>query len=191
MKPTKIIPALLATLLALSAHAQLPDWRAVQILPAGTKIHVTLKHGRTFGHCFFDGASDDQLACSVRGGFYSRRKVYARDNVKAVFRAHNGTLIGLGVGASTGAALGAARSDCCRGGNALISAVALGAVGAVFGTALDPFFHGKAVYRSPNYSPATPQKFKTPDPNPEQNTAPPQPKIPCLRDGTTLQCVDQ
>ncbi len=68
MTYTKIIPFLLALLLiASSAMSQTADWEAVQALRSGTKIKVTLKHGPTFGHCFFNGASDDQLVCSSRG----------------------------------------------------------------------------------------------------------------------------
>ena len=62
MTYTKIIPFLLAPLLiASSAMSQTADWEAVQALRSGTKIKVTLKHGPTFGHCFFDGASSMEL----------------------------------------------------------------------------------------------------------------------------------
>ena len=103
MTYTKIIPFLLALLLiASSAMSQTADWEAVQALRSGTKIKVTLKHGPTFGHCFFNGASDDQLVCSSRGGLLSRRKVYLRDDVKAVYLTHSGPAIGLGVGKARG-----------------------------------------------------------------------------------------
>src|SRR5260370_13827582 len=69
MTYTKIIPFLLASLLiASSAKSQTDDWATVQGLRSGTKIKVTLKNRPTFGHCFFDGASDDQLFCTSRGG---------------------------------------------------------------------------------------------------------------------------
>jgi len=189
MKRTKSIPFLLAPfLLASSAMAQLTDWHAVQALPGGTKIHVTLKHGRTFGHCFFQGAPDDELVCSYRGGLYSRRVVYPRDNIKAVYRAHNGPAIGLGIGAGAGAVIGASRDPVPglgRGGTALVDAGILGGLGAFLGLIADPFFHGRAVYRDPNPDnvanrPSTPQ---------EQDTDQLANKIPCLRDGVTLQCV--
>src|ERR1700724_225431 len=68
MTYTKIISFLLAPfLLASSAMSQTADWEAVQALRSGTKIKVTLKNRPTFGHCFFDGASDDQLFCNSRG----------------------------------------------------------------------------------------------------------------------------
>src|SRR6202158_6296513 len=99
MTYTKIIPFLLASLLiASSAMSQTDDWEAVQALRSGTKIKVTLKNRPTFGPCFFDGASDDQLFCTSRGGLLSRRKVYPRADIKAVYLTHNGPAIGLGVG---------------------------------------------------------------------------------------------
>src|SRR5216684_1074460 len=121
MRCTKIIPFLLAPLLIVSsAMSQTDGWEAVQALRSGTKIKVTLKHGPTFGHCFFDGASDDQLFCTSRGGLLSRRKVYLRDDIKAVYLTHNGPAIGLGVGAGTGAVIGGAGSSCCHAANALL-----------------------------------------------------------------------
>jgi len=192
-----IIPRFLVPLLLVcSARSQVADWENVKALRVGTKIKVQLIRGSTFGHCTFDRASDHELACSVRGSILLvpvvRHHVYPRNNVKAVFRAHNGTLIGMGVGAATGAAMGASASNSYRGANAFFGAIALGAVGAVVGTAADPFFHGKAVYRSQNNSPSAPQQPKNAAPNPDEpTTAPPERKIPCLRDGTTLQCVDQ
>ena len=189
MKRTKSIPFLLAPfLLASSAMAQLTDWHAVQALPGGTKIHVTLKHGRTFGHCFFQGAPDDELVCSYRGGLYSRRVVYPRDNIKAVYRAHNGPAIGLGIGAGAGAVIGASRDPVPglgRGGTALVDAGILGGLGAFLGLIADPFFHGRAVYRDPNPDNVA-IRSSTPK---EQHADQLGDKIPCLRDGVTLQCV--
>src|ERR1700675_2193321 len=150
MTYTKIIPFLFAPLLLASrAMSQTGDWQAVQALRSGTKIKVTLKNGPTFGHCFFDGASDDQLFCTSRGGLLSRRKVYLRDEIEAVYLTHNGPAIGLAVGAGAGAAIGATGSNCCHAANALLGAGALGVVGWLSGTVADPFFHGRAVYRSP------------------------------------------
>src|SRR5882762_6456332 len=153
MPYTKIIPFLLAPLLiASSAMSQTDDWEAVQALRSGSKIKVTLKNRPTFGHCFFDGASDDQLVCTSRGGLLSRRKLYLRDDIKAVYLTHNGPAIGLGVGAAAGAAIGAAGDPVPglgRGGTALLDAGLLGALGEFFGLVLDPFFHGRAVYRGP------------------------------------------
>jgi hypothetical protein len=86
MTYTKIIPFLLAPfLIASSAMSQTDDWGAVQALRSGTKIKVTLKNRPTFGHCFFDGASDDQLFCNSGRWPLSRRKVYLRDDIEAVY----------------------------------------------------------------------------------------------------------
>ncbi len=184
MTYTKIIPFLLASLLiASSAMSQTADWEAVQALRSGTKIKVTLKNRPTFGHCFFDGASDDQLFCTSRGGLLSRRKVYLRDDIDAVYLTHNGPAIGLAVGAGAGAAIGASRS------NALLGAGALGVVGWLSGTVADPFFHGRAVYRSPE----DPHKDHNDPSLPNgRNTSQLPANLPsCLRDGVTFQCVTQ
>src|SRR5258708_31226852 len=123
MTCTKIIPILFAPLLIVSsAMSQTADWEAVQALRSGTKIKVTLKHGPTFGHCFFDQASDDQLICISGRWPLSRRNVYLRDDIKAVYLTHNGPAIGFGVGAAAGAVPGAAGDPVPglgRGGTAL------------------------------------------------------------------------
>lgn len=190
MKWTSIILLLLASLLVSSAAAQLENWENVRKLPTGTKIKIQLKSGRTFGHCFVTAVSDSTLTCSIRGGgpfgMWSRERVYPRDNVKAVFHVHNGPLIGATVGAGAGAILGATKPGCCRGANALIGAGLMAMPGIVIGTMADPFFHGRAIYRSAN----TPSPKKS-DPTQPRLTDPPQPKIPCLRDGVTLECVQQ
>ena len=189
MTYTKIIPFLLAPLLiASSAMSQTGDWGAVQALRSGTKIKVTLKNRPTFGHCFMDGASDDQLFCTSRGGLLSRRKVYLRDDIKAVYLTHNSPAIGLGVGVSAGAVIGATGSNCCHAANALLGAGALGVVGWFSGTVADPFFHGRAVYRSPQ----DPYKGHNDPSLPNgRNISQPPANVPsCLRDGVTFQCVD-
>src|SRR6266853_6813445 len=192
MRYTKIIPFLLASLLiASSAKSQTDDWATVQGLRSGTKIKVTLKNRPTFGHCFFDGASDDQLFCTSRGGLLSRRKLYLRDDIKAVYLTHKGPAIGLAVGAGAGAAIGAAGDPVPglgRGGTALLDAGLLGGLGAFFGMVLDPFFHGRVVYLSPQ-DPYKGHSDPSSLPN-GQNTSQPPVNVPsCLRDGVTLQCV--
>lgn len=190
MKCLEIIPLLLTPLLLVSnAMSQLDDWENVRMLSGGTKIKVQLKQGRTFGHCFVTATPDDALVCSIRGGplgMWSRRMVYPRDNVKAVYLAHNGTLIGAGVGAAAGAALGAAKPGCCRGANALMGAGLMAMPGMVVGTMLDPFFHGRVVYRSadaPDAARTTSSVLQ------ERRASQPEVQVPCLRDGVTLQCV--
>ena len=191
MTYTKIIPFLLAPLLiASSAMSQTDDWEAVQALRSGTKIKVTLKNRPKFGHCFFDGASDDQLFCTSRGGLLSRRKVYLRDDIKALYLTHSGPAIGFGVGAGAGAIIGAAGDPVPglgRGGTALLDAGLLGGLGAFFGMALDPFFHGRVVYRSPDsHNGGSHSSISK-----KQNADQPTDNIPCLKNGMTLQCVDQ
>ena len=193
MTYTRIIPLLLAPfLVASSAMSQTADWEAVQALRSGTKIKVTLKHGPTFGHCFFDGASDDQLFCISGRWPLSRRKMYLRDDIKAVYLTHNGPAIGLGVGAGAGAIIGASGDPVPglgRGGTALLDAGLLGGLGAFFGMVLDPFFHGREVYRSPQ----DPYKDRDkPSVHHGKNTNQPPANVPsCLRDGVTFQCVDK
>jgi hypothetical protein len=168
--------------------SQTGDWEAVQALRSGIKIKVTLKNRPMFGHCFMDGASDDQLVCISGRWPLSRRKVYLRDDIKAVYLTHNGPAIGLGVGAGAGAAIGAARSSCCHAANALLGAGALGVVGWFSGTVADPFFHGRAVYRSPRDPHQGHNDTSLPN---GRNTNQPPANVPsCLRDGVTLQCVD-
>jgi hypothetical protein len=142
--------------------AQTGDWDAVESLPPETEIHVTLKHGRVFGHCRFQQASDDQLTCRIRRAlptfgtpFPSIELVYGRDEIRAVYTARNGAAIGTAVGAGTGAIIGTARDPVPglnRGGTALVNAAVLGGVGMAIGAILDPFFHGKAVYLCPDAS---------------------------------------
>jgi hypothetical protein len=193
MTYTKIISFLLAPLLiASSAMSQTADWEVVQALRNGTKIKVTLKHGPTFGHCFFDGASNDLLFCISGRWPLSRRKVYLRDDIKAVYLTHNGPAIGLGVGAGAGAIIGASGDPVPglgRGGTALLDAGLLGGLGAFFGMVLDPFFHGRVVYRSPQ---DPHQSHNDPSlPNGQKTSQPPANVPSCLRDGVTFQCVDQ
>ena len=193
MRYTKIIPFLLVPLLiASSAMSQTNNWQAVQALRSGTKIKVTLKNRPTFGHCSFDGASDDRLVCISGRWPLSRRMVYLRDDIKAVYLTHNGPAIGLGVGAGAGAIIGAAGDPVPglgRGGTALLDAGLLGGLGAFFGMVLDPFFHGREVYRSPQ----DPYKGRDKPSLPNgQNTNQPPANVPsCLRDGVTFQCVDK
>ncbi len=190
MTYTKIIPFLLAPLLiASSAKSQTDDWGAVQALRSGTKIKVTLKNRPTFGHCFLDGASDDQLVCVSGRWPLSRLKVYLRDDIKAVYLTHNGPAIGLAVGAGAGAAIGATGDPVPglgRGGTALLDAGLLGGLGAFFGLVLDPFFHGRVVYRSPD----SPNGGSHSSISKKQNASPPTVDISCLKNGVTLQCVD-
>lgn len=202
MKYIRIILIIVAPLLfAASAWSQTTDWKVVKDLPLETKIHVTLKSRRTFGHCFFEGIRDDGTLICRRGGplgLTSRPFAYPRDSIKAVYLAHNGPLIGAGVGAGAGAIIGAAKPGCCRGASALIGAGLMAMPGLVIGAALDPFFHGKAVYRSPkdpgksrNNSSVlvNTENEKTNEKSRNRNQT--EVNIPCLRDGDTYECVKE
>jgi hypothetical protein len=130
-----------------------------------------------------------------------RRAVYPRDNIRAVYLVHNGTAIGLGVGVVTGAAFGAATysksntPNLGRAGTPVVDAAIFGTLGMAAGFVLNPFFHGKAVYRSANApgkqnSPRQPrEERKSPSAAKEDDADPPVDNLPCLRDGVTLQCV--
>lgn len=190
MKYTRMLLLLLTPMLHTSrATSQTSDWKAVQALPSGTKIKVTLKDRPTFGHCFLDGVSDTQLVCSFRTRLRTRDRVFLRDDIKAVFLVHSGPMIGLAVGAGAGVALGASRAPIPglgRGGTALVDAGILGGAGAFVGLVLDSFFHGRAIYRSPQ----DPSKKPTRPPAPAaQNAGSSQTASACLRDGATLQFV--
>jgi hypothetical protein len=189
MKHTRTILLLLAPpLLALSAMSQTSDWKALQALPRGTRIKVTLKNRPTFGHCFLDRVSDDQMVCSFRTRLLTRDRVFLRDDIEGVFLVHSGPLIGLVVGAGAGAALGASRAPIPglgRGGTALVDAGILGGVGAFFGLVLDPFFHGRAVYRSPQNPSKTPARPRTNAQNIQSSRNVPS----CLTNGATLHCA--
>jgi hypothetical protein len=197
MSYTRTIPFLFLyalLLLASSALAQTGDWQTLQALPSGTKVKVTLKNAPTFGHCFLDGVSDNQLVCSTRMGLRSRRRAYLRDDIKAVYLAHSGPAIGFAVGAGAGAALGATRNPVPglgRGGTALVDAGLLGGLGAFLGQIADPFFYGRAVYLSPQDPPHSPRKNRnSPSVSNGRSTIPPADNVPCLKDGKTLKCVD-
>jgi hypothetical protein len=146
----KAISFLLAIpLLASAARAQTGDWRAVQRLPGGTRLKIKLIHGHSFGHCDFLGATDDALTCDYGGLFWNARPQYSRANIKAVYLVHDARAIGFGIGAGSGAIIGAATTHgplVSRELFAVFDAGILGGLGYVFGTVLDPFFHGKAVY---------------------------------------------
>lgn len=206
MKYTILIALLTMVLSAPSVFAQASDWRAVQMLPGGTRIHVTLINGHTFGHCALAGVDDDQLSCERPGLFGMRRRtVYPRSYIRGVYRVHNGALIGLGVGVVAGATISAATyskhddPNFGRVGTPIVVGGLLGGLGMGIGGILDPFFHGKAVYRNtspPAKQPRPKHAQKAPkddqnltvanEENADQSTV----KIPCLRDGVTLQCVE-
>jgi hypothetical protein len=174
-------------LMASTASAQTSDWRALEALPTGTKVKIALNNNPTFGHCRLNGVSDEKLTCNYGKWPLTRQSVYHRDDIKAVFLTHDGMRIGLAVGAGAGAVLGAANNTCCRASYALFGAGVLGAIGMFIGAVADPFFHGRAVYRSSQ----DPVKVRDGRSSPNsQNASQASGKISsCLRDGVALQCV--
>jgi hypothetical protein len=189
-----IAPLFLAALFATGAASQTSDWAAVRAVPLGTKIKVTLKNHPTFGHCFVEGVSDDRLICTYGRGPLLRRRVFLKDDVEEVFLTHSGPLIGLAVGAAAGAGLGASRDPIPglgRGGTSLVTAGILGGVGAFAGLLADPFFHGREIYRGPRDPHPGPTKTtNSPASISGRSAPPPEERGPCLRDGTTMKCVD-
>jgi len=147
-------------LLASLAQGRKTDWRAVQHLPAGTRLTIKLKHGRTFGHCDFLGATNDTLTCEYGGFQRDVQLQYSRDNIKAVYLVHNARAIGFGIGAGVGAVIGAAATHGSLVNHeffAALDAGILGGLGYFFGMVLDPFFHSKAVYVDSTPRPLAPR----------------------------------
>jgi len=135
---------------ASSADAQSGDWQVLKGIPAGTKIKVTLKQSRTFGHCELEEVTDEWLGCYFTS-LGSRE--YARDDIREVRLGHHSARTGLAVGAGAGAILGAANGSAGAAGRVLgvvILVPVLGGIGAGVGAVVDPFLHGRTVYRSPD-----------------------------------------
>jgi hypothetical protein len=153
------------------AVAQSRDWEVLQGIPVGTTIKVTLKHKPTFGHCVLEEVTDVRLACYSRT---SGERQFAREDIRAVYVAHNAKLAGLAIGASVGAINGGLNNpgnSLNRGGNAALGALLLGGIGMAIGAATGPFFNGRAIYRSGDRQPKKaspppslePAKSKIPD----------------------------
>jgi hypothetical protein len=145
-----IAPLLALIVLAGGASAQTTDWQALRQIPWGSKIKVTLKHKRTFGHCQLQEVVDDWLACTYAALGYRR---YAREDVREVALGHHTARTGFAIGALAGAALGAANGTggpASRVLYAIIGAPVVGGIGAGVGAIVDPFRHGTSVYRSQN-----------------------------------------
>jgi hypothetical protein len=148
MKHLQIIRLALVLAVASGAVAQSADWHVLQGIPAGTKIKIILQQGRTFGHCQLEAVSEDSLDCYFTA-LGSRR--YARDEILEVRLGHHSARTGFFVGAAAGAGLGAANGSGGSSGRVLgviIGVPVLGGLGAGLGAIVDPFVHGKTVYRS-------------------------------------------
>jgi hypothetical protein len=139
------------------AAAQTGDWQVVENLPQRSLISVEDMHHVIHDTCRFQSAVDGQLFCEYGSGFSGPSEIaFRRESVRAVRREHNGTLIGLAVGAGAGAVFGAARNTTPgigRGGSALVGAGVYGGFGALVGSAHGHFSHGKVIYEKPNDQP--------------------------------------
>jgi hypothetical protein len=156
MKQLQLIRLALVLAVASGAVAQSADWQVLQGIPAGTKIKLILRHQRTFGHCHLEALSDDSLACYFTA-LGSRR--YARDEILEVRLGHHSARTGFFIGAAAGAGLGAANGSGGSSGRVLgviVGVPVLGGLGAGIGAIVDPFVHGKTVYRSADVSAGKP-----------------------------------
>ena len=139
---------------ALLAGAQQPgqtipagsNWQDVQVLPAGTSIHVDASgHSRI---CDLKSVDAESLTCT-----HHKDYVFSRTEIKSIklVRRSRSTPLGIAIGATTGAVAGAAAYNnswwFSRGGIAAIAAIPLAAVGGVVGYTTD--FTASTVYRAP------------------------------------------
>lgn len=141
-----VLLSFLLSPLALAAQTAPTDWSRLNSLTSGTKLSVKLKDGKKVDGTF-DGASDTTLSLTVKN---ARREIRREDvaNVHQVggTSAAKATLIGLGVGAGVGGAVGIAGSAGDNGDfDELDNAIAAGVVVLAAGAgALTGFVIGKA-----------------------------------------------
>ena len=131
-------------------RAQTGDWQAVKNIRRGTGIFVALEGGPTLGPCILAAVNDDGLICEARGSLRATHFRVPRDNVQAVYLQGRRKLIGLGIGAAGGGALGALHPSfgMSRGGSAFIDGMFLGGMGLGVGAFSDEVAPGKLVYSS-------------------------------------------
>jgi hypothetical protein len=147
---TVVASLLTAVLLGPLAFAQTNDWDALNTIPPGTKIKVTLKHHHTFGHCFLNEVTHAWLACDYNVIGYQR---YSRDEIRAVAIGHHSARTGFLIGGAAGAIMGATNGTTDNAGRVLSVIVltpVLGGIGAGIGAIIDPVLRGRVVYRTPN-----------------------------------------
>jgi hypothetical protein len=151
----------LLPLLAIScALAQQPpapsgsNWSRIQALPSGTSLHLS---GKPHTTCIFASAEEDSITCTK-----SQKPItYPRAGITSVKLAHRGrsTLVGLGIGAGTGAIVGFAGASSggsnsffgtnfLRGAATGVGAVIGGAIGTPIGYFTD-FTAGSTIYKAP------------------------------------------
>jgi hypothetical protein len=149
---------LLAVSLAVAQQQSAPapagsNWARVQTLPAGTSLHI---NGKPHTTCTFASADSDSITCTKS----NKPVTYPRAGITSIKLAHRtrSTLVGLGVGAGTGAIIGfAAGTDnsngffgpnFLRGAVTAAGAVAGGVIGTPIGYFTD-FTAGSAIYKAP------------------------------------------
>jgi len=141
-----LLSSLLLSTVTVSAQTATNDWSRLSAVPAGSKLSVKLKSGKTINGTF-KNVSDTTLSLTVKKAAQDLR----REDVASVYQlkkksAGKETLIGLGVGAGAGAALGAA-GDTADENNFFDTDGLLTAAGAIIGGgigALSGFLIGRS-----------------------------------------------
>jgi len=144
-----LLTASTAGMAQLSADA----WQGVESLKAGTSIRITLTKEKIA--CAFDSADENALICHKRQAGVDRSISLPKNEIQLI-RTRNatgsvvvGTLIGIGVGAGTGAIVDSTIKDPNTTNNAKFTrdlAPVGGLLGALFGVATE-FVPGKLVYK--------------------------------------------
>jgi hypothetical protein len=134
-------------------------WQGIESLKAGTSIRITLTKEKIL--CAFDSADENALICHKRQAGVDRSISLPKNEVLLI-RARNatgsvvaGTLIGIGVGAGTGAIVDSTIKDSNTTNNAKFTrglAPIAGLLGALFGVATD-FVPGKLLYKGESQHP--------------------------------------
>lgn len=136
------------------AQSPVQSWTSVTAIAAGTSVRVSVGSRTVNGQV--QGVTDDSLSLnSGKGQEIFTRPEVVRVSVKKQSHRGRNTLIGLGAGATIGAAVGAAsHKDCAgfcifyttRGQDAGIGAVVFGVIGTAVG-ALIPTGGWREVYK--------------------------------------------
>jgi hypothetical protein len=111
---------------AQSGSAQTSEWSSLSAVASGSKLVVRTKGGKSF-EGRLSGVTDAALSLSIK----DRPVEFKREDVQSVYRvgknsAAKGTLIGMGVGAGAGLAIGAAGSASSDGFDGLDHAITAG-----------------------------------------------------------------
>jgi small nuclear ribonucleoprotein (snRNP)-like protein len=141
-----LLSSLLLSTVTVSAQTASNDWSRLNAVPAGSKVSVKLKSGKTIDGTL-NSVSDTTLSLTVKKAAQDLR----REDVATVYHlkkksAGKETLIGMGVGAGAGAAIGLA-GDTADENNFFDTDGLLTAAGAVIGGgigALSGFLIGRS-----------------------------------------------